>query len=265
MKKLIVLSILALSVNVNAQPIKVAVIDTGFDFKSTWQPIRDDVPSTPTLCPTGHKDFTGNGLQDDHGHGTHIAGLIGKYSGNADYCLVIYKYYDNKGSDFNNLVNTIKSFGSAIAEGVNIINYSGGGISRNSEECAVLKTALDKGITVVAAAGNENIDLDVHPFYPALCDSRIVVVAGQDKYGKRVPSSSFSSRKFTVVKELGIDVLSILPGGQYGFMTGTSQATAIHSGKIVQKLYKMRNLDNMYIPNLLKSPKRMLASTMQCK
>lgn len=240
-------------------------MDTGFDFKAAWQPNRDDVPSTPILCPTGHKDFTGKGLNDEHGHGTHIAGLIGKYSGKADYCLVIYKYYDNKGSDINNLNNTLKAFKAAIVEGVDIINYSGGGIARSREECAILKTALDKGIQVVAAAGNERSDLDVYPYYPALCDSRIVVVEGITKFGSRIPASNFSTNKYHTVKELGSDVLSILPGGQYGFMSGTSQATAIHSGKIVHKLYKMRNLDNMYIPNLLKLPKRMLASSLQCR
>ena len=247
----------------NAKTIKVAVVDTGFDFKGTWQPNRDDVPSTPILCNTGHKDFTGKGLNDDHGHGTHIAGLVGHYAGKSDYCLVIYKYYDTKGSDVNNLLNTIKSFKAAIDEGVDIINYSGGGIKRSDQECAVLKQALDKGIRVVVAAGNESSNLDFLPFYPALCDSRIIVVEATQTDGGRFSLSNYTKGKYHTVKELGKNVLSILPGSQWGYMSGTSQATAIHSGKIVKQLYNLQNLDNLYLPKLLKSPKVMLACEMQ--
>lgn len=247
-----------------AKTIKVAVIDTGFDFKATWQPNSDDLPRKPTLCRTGHTDFTGTGINDSHGHGTHIAGLIGKYAGYADYCLVILKYY-KPDTDITNLANSILAINLAIDQKVDVINYSGGGLLKSELECAAIVQALDKGIKVVAAAGNERLDLDKFNYYPALCDPRVIVVEGLDSFGNRVPSSNYSTHKITTVKELGNHVLSTLPNGQYGYMTGTSQATAIVSGKTVKKLYDLQKLDNLYIPKLLRSQRRMLASDMQCK
>jgi hypothetical protein len=47
--------------------VKVAVIDTGFDFASTW-----DKDSTPILCDEGHKSFIGDD-KDNHGHGTSLS------------------------------------------------------------------------------------------------------------------------------------------------------------------------------------------------
>jgi len=81
--------------------LKIAVIDTGISLDR----IQD-----ASLCKTGHKDFTGYGLNDNHGHGTHIYGLIDQYAKNiklktnsdvallsktsVSYCQIIIKFYD---------------------------------------------------------------------------------------------------------------------------------------------------------------------------
>lgn len=212
--------------------IKVAVVDTGLNLDDKWSDNPEVGLYQPKICP-GSKDFTGEGLDDRHGHGTHIAGLITKYAGNANHCLIIYKYFTEKSTGLENLDHSIQAFQKAIHDGVDIINYSGGGILKSDQECRVLKTALDKGIKIVAAAGNEGINIDYFHFYPANCDDRIVIVENIDKNDVRASTSSYSK---STVKEHGVNVLSLLPNGQYGYMTGTSQATAIRTGKMVRAM-----------------------------
>ena len=220
------------------KPIVVAVIDTGFDFKSDWKAILKSYPTIkkPRLCKYGHKDFTGAGLIDNHGHGTHVAGLIAQFAKDANYCLVILKYYDPKIIVQDNLEQTRKSFERAIALKVDIINYSGGGKDRSKEECSLIKEALDSGIQVVAAAGNERKNINQVPYYPAACDRRVQVVANVERNGEYANSSNFTDGKLNsmfLYTEMGVNVMSIAPNNQLNFMTGTSQAAAIKTGKDV--------------------------------
>jgi len=235
--------------------VTVAVIDTGIDKE------------LPNLCRFGHKSFVQSSkdpLQDDNGHGTHIAGLINANAGVDNYCLVSIKYYSDSNSGHQNLVNLEKALRYAINIKVNFINISGGGPESFPEEKALIKEALDKGIKVVVAAGNEKLNLDEKcNYYPACYDKRLVVVgnlqitkdyrgfnddmkflvveAGMgNKIGtyetERAPSSDYGN----VVNrwEIGTDVRSTLPGGQFGYKSGTSQATAIATGKLVREILK---------------------------
>lgn len=246
----------------------VAVIDTGID---------QSLMSQPWICKNGHKDFTGAGLEDNHGHGTHIAGLVEQYAkgvvfnigkntskdidnASADFCVIIIKYYDPKRPNSDNLANTIASFKWAIDQKVDIINYSGGGTSFSKEEYEVVETALNKGIKFVAAAGNERSDIDKNKYYPAMYDDRIIRVGNlvSDKVTTKVVTSlhlegsKLVPKKETIIErdiasssnygksintwEIGTKVLSRLPTKSWGYMTGTSQATAIKSGKIVREM-----------------------------
>src|SRR5690606_23680000 len=87
-----------------------------------------------------------NDLRDDHGHGTHIAGIIGAEGGNGigisgvspKVSLMCLKYYDAKGSDVNNLINTVKAIDYAVNMNCDIINYSGGGVAPSADEKAAI-------------------------------------------------------------------------------------------------------------------------------
>jgi subtilisin family serine protease len=204
--------------------IKVAVIDTGIDPKYKAQ-----LP----LCPSGHKDFTGTGLEDNIGHGTHIAGLIDLYAKGSDYCQIILKAYD-KSSKVDSLTSYQEALGEAIALDVDVINVSANGPGSSFKERWTVKKALDKGITVVVAAGNDATNLDVNcNTYPACYDPRIIVVGNKTKTGQRAHSSNYG--KIVKIYEVGEDVESI-----NGTLSGTSQSTAIVSGKAIALLAKRR-------------------------
>ena len=117
---------------VYADTIKVAVIDSGYDFDSKWESARKIGLSVPKLCKK-HYNFTKWSYVKDGAHGTHIAGLIAKGLDTVNYCIGIYKYYDSL-MDAPNQINENKAIERAIADEVNIINISGGGIVPNKEE-----------------------------------------------------------------------------------------------------------------------------------
>ena len=179
-----------------------------------------------------------NDVSDQHGHGTHIAGIVGAEGGNGigisgvspKVSLMILKYYDAKGSDVSNLVNTVKAIDFAVNHNCNIINYSGGGVAPSMEEKAAIERANRKGILFVAAAGNERSNSDDHKYYPADYGlPNILSVTAINRFKKVLPSSNFGEKTVQIAAP-GNDIISTLPGGQYGYMTGTSQATAFATG-----------------------------------
>ncbi|MBX3022031.1 MAG: S8 family serine peptidase [Bdellovibrionales bacterium] len=244
-----------------SRDITVCVIDTGADIhhpdliNNLWVN-KGEVgkDSQGRDKATNGIDDDGNGLRDDvhgwnfannsndvsdqHGHGTHIAGIIGAEGGNGigisgvspKVSLMILKYYDPKGTDMNNLVNTVKAIDYAVNKDCNIINYSGGGVAPSPDEKAAIERAMRKGILFVAAAGNERSNSDTHKYYPADYGlPNILSVTAIDKNKKVLPSSNYGEQTVDIAAP-GNDIISTLPNGQYGYMTGTSQATAYASG-----------------------------------
>lgn len=133
--------------------VTVAVIDTGLDrniAKQGW---------SKGICRMGHKDFTGTGLHDMHGHGTNISGLIHHYAKGTRYCQVILKYYLEEANSQQNLSRMKAAIKYAVDIGVDVINISGGGPVSDSAEKEYIKRALDKNIIVVTAAGNDGCKL----------------------------------------------------------------------------------------------------------
>lgn len=210
-------------------PIRVGIVDTGLDVT--------DPRFSSLLCKDGHHfDFVENKPmeKDIHGHGTHITGLIKEYAGKANYCLLIYRYYDNGAFGFNNIMNEIRSIRQAITDRADIINISGGGDDFSAIECRTIEEA--KNVIFVVAAGNEGRSIDPpNGYFPAACSSSNVIAVGSlNENGSRLLFSNFG----TIVKrwELGFYVLSTLPNDRVGVMSGTSQSTAIATGKIVSKM-----------------------------
>lgn len=177
-------------------------------------------------------------LKDNHGHGTHIAGIVGAEGGNGigisgvapKVSLMILKYYDPKAKFNDNLRNTIKSIHYATKMKAHIINYSGGGLDYSREEYMAVKKAKDKGILFVAAAGNEKSNSDIKPYYPADYNlDNIISVTAINPKAQVLHSSNFGNNSVHIAAP-GKDIFSTLPNGRYGHMTGTSQATAFVSG-----------------------------------
>lgn len=241
-----------------SRSVVVAVIDTGID--PNHPDLRDNLwckdgshlneqkrlvasrnAQKKNECEYGW-DFVTNRAnpQDNHGHGTHVAGIIGataKTNAGAagvalNVSIMAVRYYSQTASGAENLANTIKAINYAVDNGADIINYSGGGAEFSAAELKAIERAESKGILFVAAAGNEHRNTDIigNKYYPGAYGlSNIISVAATNIHNKLLPSSNWG--KHTVhVAAPGENIFSTLPNNKYGFLTGTSQGTAFVSG-----------------------------------
>lgn len=242
---------LPVSVSLAQEPrdIVVAIIDTGMDVNHPLLKKHLWVNPHETSLDT---DNDGNGyagdlhgwnfasnnsdLSDNHGHGTHVAGIILQKAKSARVKFMILKYYDPDKSGDENLLNTVKAIRYATKMKADIINYSGGGDTRSPLEEAAIRDAQKKGILFVAAAGNEGRNTDRIGYYPAGYRlSNIISVAAMDARKRLLATSNYGSQSVDIVAP-GNHILSSLPGGRYGYMTGTSQATAWVTGLVASVL-----------------------------
>jgi subtilisin family serine protease len=143
---------------VTGQGIKVAIIDTGIDYT---HPDLGGCLGTGCKVAGGY-DFVNNDndAMDDHGHGTHVAGIVaanGAIRGVAPGAtLFSYKVLDGSGT--GTWDNVIAAISQAIRdEQVDVINLSLGGIGGGPDDpvAQAVNNAVDAGVTVVVAAGNE--------------------------------------------------------------------------------------------------------------
>jgi subtilisin family serine protease len=237
----------------------VAVIDTGIDYlhpalaTSLWKnPGESGLDAKGKDKGTNGIDDDGNGFVDDvigwdfvhdvplpydtHGHGTHISGIIAATTGSehgSGVCpnasIMALKYYDSSGAGYNNLSNTVRAIEYATKMGAHIINYSGGGSDPAASERNAVEAANKQGILFVAAAGNDGHNVEIAPYYPGSYPfENILMVASINSKRELLPSTNFG--KLVPLAAPGLLVLSTLPEGKYGTMSGTSQATALTSG-----------------------------------
>jgi hypothetical protein len=217
------------------KPIVVAVIDTGIDPHHPF--LKDNIHSmegTTNIRNFG-KDFSSSQRYsdtpyDDHGHGTHVSGII--RSIHPQVKILALKYFNPMSSGSENLSATIKALQYAIDKKVDIINYSGGGPEPSQEELNILKKAMEQNILVIAAAGNEhsNIDDKKNGYYPAGYGlDNIVSVTAHNQQGDLLPSSNWGM-SLVDFSAPGFQIRSSLPYARSGHLTGTSQATAFATG-----------------------------------
>ena len=229
MNKIILVLSMLLTMSVNAKTIVVGVIDTGFNF--SFNQYEHFKLSKPKLCKTGHKDFTGSTITDTNGHGSNIVSLIAKGNESADYCVMVLKYYSEETAD-RSLTLELEAIQYAIEQKVDILNMSLSGYEYSKKECLLIKEALNRGIKIVAAAGNEGYNLAKTKVYPAMCDDRIKVVMNYDKDTIHYTSNYGSN----VIKERGTNQYGVSAKALPEFKTGTSQATANYTAKLLKQL-----------------------------
>lgn len=201
--------------------IKIAVIDTG---------VSVDKRIKPFLCKGGHMSLIDdNPLTDSHysRHGTNVAGLIADSLDSTKECLLIIKFFgDNLKEDFFKKVRLSIQY--ATVQNVKFINMSLGGDGASDLEKLAILEALEKGIRIAVAAGNDRRNLDFKCYYYPACyrfNPSIFHVVGSY-------TGNYSN--------IGKKITHLENGTNVGTprMTGTSQATAIHTGKWVREVYK---------------------------
>jgi len=208
--------------------VRVAILDTGIDpthpvfagrIADTWDFI-DDQPGA--IDVQEGVDTNGDGVVDEAwGHGTHVAGLVALTAPGAQ--LLIGRVLDSDGQ--GDVVTVASGIQWAISEGARVINLSLGSLSDSPAIRGAICQARQRGIIVVAAAGNMGTELP--PEYPAAYP-QVDAVAASDVYAVPAPWTSYGT--FVDVSAPGIAIRSAYPGNTYRLWSGTSMSTPFLSG-----------------------------------
>ena len=201
-----------------SRDISVLVIDTGVD--TSHEEIKSHIPKSEDLNSFNYKDT--------NSHGTHIAGLILK---NTCYRVKLYscKYHFEFGEP--KIQNANDCFDKALVLKPDYVNFSSGGKGYDIYEKIVIEKILKNGTKVVVSAGNDG---ENNPLYypPAYGLKNLIIVGNLDEDRKRHKTSNYGFSN--MVWEIGTKVFSTLPNGNFGQMTGTSQATAIRTNRLLR-------------------------------
>ncbi len=227
----------------------VAVIDTGIDFE---HPDLNVVGGTDCTYMVGggppwarHAECQAGG-DDDHYHGTHVAGTIGALDNNVGTVgvapgarLWAVKVLDSNGGGYESNVVAGIDWVHAHAGEIEVANMSLGGAGYSQAEQDAISNTVAAGVVFVVAAGNDNAD--VAGYSPAGLDDVLAVSALADfdgrSGGQGTPTcradqddtladfSNWGSR--VAVAAPGVCITSTYPleKGEYGTISGTSMAS----------------------------------------
>ena len=235
----------------------VAVIDTGVDYThpdlkaniwTNWQEsggvegVDDDGNGYVDDIYGWNFVSENNNVKDDHGHGTHVAGVIAMADNGIGGVGIAYgakvmaiKAGQASGTFSSSAIARAVLY--AKANGADIINMSFGGYSQSTIVENALKSAYTDCL-LVAAAGNDGIWTLPTPngrnMYPAAY-SYVLGVMATDDSGTAL--AGFSNYDLIVAAggeyELaapGVSIYSTLPGERYARWSGTSMACPVVAG-----------------------------------
>ena len=249
----------AWDVTTGSRNVVVAVVDSGIDLNH---------PDLKANLWTNPGEIPGNGIDDDHdgfvddvhgwnfvandgnvqdgyGHGTHVAGIIGAVGNNGvgvtginwNVSIMPLKFQDDHGVGYTGDAIKAVQYATMMRRdyGVNVvvINASwGGGTGYSSLLETAIRDAGSAGITFVAAAGNSGTNNDVSTRYPSGYDlPNVIAVGACDSTGSLAGFSDYGATSVDLAAP-GTSIYSTLPGGQYGWLAGTSQAAPQVSGTV---------------------------------
>lgn len=218
--------------------IVICIVDTGVDAS------HPDLAGRLSIT----KDFTGEGFQDNNGHGTHVAGIAagsgaeskGKYRGVApEATLIAAKVLKGDGSGLMSDVMSGVEWG--VDNGARVINLSLGsdgscdGTDALSQIC---DAAVDAGVVVCVAAGNAG---------PAAstvgspgCAFKVITVGASDRSDR---IASFSSRGPTADGRLKPDIS--FPG----VAIASCRARGTSMGQVIDDFYTAASGTSMATPH----------------
>ena len=192
----------------------VAVIDSGIDYNHEM--FRNRIVG-------GHDFyFNDNYCEDKMGHGTHVASTVLDIAGsNKNIKIMPLKVFGDSGSASSSVVAEAIKY--AADNGASVINLSLGGQHEGYLEKDAVKYANSKNVAVVAAAGNESLNLEATPYSPGGLDG-VITVSAMTKDKKLASFSNYGNGvvEFTAP---GVSIKGAQTGGGYCNKGGTSMAT----------------------------------------
>ncbi|MDC0055528.1 S8 family serine peptidase [Deltaproteobacteria bacterium] len=231
------------------QGVTMCIVDSGIDMSHE---------ALKNVNLAGWKDFIGNETEayDDQGHGTMMAGIIvagdGMKSVAPNVELYVAKALAKNGSGSDAGVSDAIDW--CVDQGADIISLSLGGAPgiipsafEGSSSSSAARDAIDAGILVVAAAGNDGDEPSDDNVDSPGGEEDVICVGAVDRHGNLWAKSSKGDNNGNIWPVLlprndpdkkpelvapGMDIPVILPDNRYGYSSGTSASTAFVSGAL---------------------------------
>ncbi|KIZ13818.1 type VII secretion-associated serine protease mycosin [Streptomyces natalensis] len=226
--------------------VKVGVIDTGID--------KGNSQIRPAILGSG-KSFVTKGKAtatvDTVGHGTKVAGIIAaqKVPSSGFYGLApgakVIPYQTTSDQQAGTPVSLAKAIKAAVSDGVDLINISQGTLASESQLGPLkdaVSTAKNKGVLIVASAGNDGASGKEQNNYPAAFSDdfdNVLAVAASDRNNERAPFSQ--PGRFVGIAAPGVNMVSTVPGGGNCVDQGTSFASPYVTGAAALLIAKHQN------------------------
>ncbi|MFC2059418.1 S8 family serine peptidase [Chloroflexota bacterium] len=205
--------------------VKVAILDSGIDLDHPDLAVADDVTFVPGTT-------TGD---DDNGHGTLVAGIIGALDNDIgvigvapEASLYAVKVLNENGSGVMSVI--MSGIEWAVDNDMDVINLGMGGLGDwPNAVVEALDVAYDAGIVIVGGAGNGgNASGEGDNIWAPARYQPVIAVGATDDQDSRYTTSSTGYALELVAP--GVSIYSTAMGGDYGYMTGTSASSPHAAG-----------------------------------
>lgn len=223
--------------NLKSEGQVVAVIDTGVNI--SYEPLKDYIWTNAGEIPGNGVDDDGNGYVDDingwnfcdnsnsiydssklkeEKHGTMVASIIAENKSK----VIPLKVFSNGNAKTEDIVEAIKY---AEKMGANVVNISWG----SKTDSKLLRNVIENSnMKFVCAAGNDGVNLDKNPIYPACFNFTNVITVG-------TKDSNYGS---------AVDLIKEIASGE------TSVAAAMVSGSNMINSIENKSIDNKIVKTL---------------
>jgi subtilisin len=206
------------------------VVDSGIDFNHP--DLNVDQARSKSFLP----DVTS--ADDENGHGTHVAGIIGAKNNDigvlgvaSGATLVSLRVLDKDGNGKLSYIIQALSYISDNAKPGDVVNMSFGEEETSDVLDQQVQALAAKGIYIAIAAGNDSKAANL--FSPGRANgNNIYTVSAVDSLDKFASFSNFGNDAVDFAAP-GVRILSTYKGGQYARMSGTSMATPHVAGLLL--------------------------------
>jgi subtilisin family serine protease len=206
------------------------IIDSGIDFNH---------PDLNVDKTRSRSFISGQTSADDqNGHGTHVAGIIGAMNNTIGLLgvasganLVSLRVLDANGEGtLSSIVQALAYVNSNAAAG-DVVNMSVGEDTVSETLDAQVRNTASKGIFIAIAAGNDS--RPARNYSPGRANGpNIFTVSATDSLDRFASFSNYGNDVIDVAAP-GVRILSTYPGGRYALMSGTSMATPHVAGLLL--------------------------------